>query len=343
MRSSICVLSFTLIAAAVWPGWARAETEALPPLPRPVASLGAAVSDGWLYVYGGHCGKTHNYDTDTVIGTFQRLKLADGKTWEALPGGPAVQGLALVAHGGKIYRLGGMQPKNQPGTPTDNYSLSSCARFDPATKKWEALPDLPAGRSSHDAVVCQDKIYVVGGWHMQGKGQRSQWHTTALVLDLTQQPLRWEIIEQPFARRALTAAVHDGKVWVFGGMGDGARVHLTVNVYDPARRTWTTGPDIPGQRHNGFTPASCVLNGALYVSPADGVIYRLSQNGTAWVEAGQLKQRRLVHRLVAGDNVLLAVGGAFQGTNVGRLESVQPSAASAAAPVSTRAAAPRSE
>ena len=36
--------------------------------------------DGYLYLYGGHAGKTHSYDTATVLGTFHRLKL-DGGTW----------------------------------------------------------------------------------------------------------------------------------------------------------------------------------------------------------------------------------------------------------------------
>jgi hypothetical protein len=136
--------------------------------------------------------------------------------------------------------------------------------------------------------------------------------------------------------------VHEVKIWVFGGMGDGARTSSTVNVYDPARRTWTTGPAIPGQRRNGFTPACCVLNGELYLSPADGVIYRLEQNGTTWAEVGQLKQRRLVHRLVASGNGLLAIGGAFQGTNVEWLERVLPSAA-AAVPRASKSGPARSE
>src|SRR5262249_9389231 len=115
------------------------EVEEYPALPRAVSSFGAAVADGWLYVYGGHGAKTHQYSTEAVLGTFHRLKLSDPRAWEELPGGPAIQGLALVAHKGKLYRLGGMQPLNKPGEKADNHSLASCACFDPATKKWEKL------------------------------------------------------------------------------------------------------------------------------------------------------------------------------------------------------------
>ena len=76
------------------------------PLPRAVSSFGAAVAEGWLYVYGGHCGKSHVYSTADVLGTFRRLNLNDGKTWEDLPEGPPLQGLALAAYKGKLYRIG---------------------------------------------------------------------------------------------------------------------------------------------------------------------------------------------------------------------------------------------
>src|SRR5687767_10100869 len=78
------------------------------PLPHRIASFGACVCDGWLYVYGGHTGKTHTYSTDDVTGRFFRIRLGGGDRWEELPAGPACQGLALLEHRGQIYRIGGM-------------------------------------------------------------------------------------------------------------------------------------------------------------------------------------------------------------------------------------------
>ena len=49
------------------------------------------------------------------IEAFRLVKLDGGTKWEELPGGPKAQGLGLAAHGGKVYRVGGMQPKNAPG------------------------------------------------------------------------------------------------------------------------------------------------------------------------------------------------------------------------------------
>src|SRR5688500_12139998 len=104
MKRTALALVLCLTAPALAPA---GETE-FPPLPQAVSSLGAAACDGWLYVYGGHSGKTHSYSTDTVVGTFRRLKIDGGKRWEDLPGGPIAQGLALVEHKGKLYRIGGM-------------------------------------------------------------------------------------------------------------------------------------------------------------------------------------------------------------------------------------------
>ena len=123
-----------------------------PPLPNAVSSFSAAVADGFVYFYGGHTGTAHTYSTETVTGKFRRLDLANpAKGWEELAEGPPLQGLALVAHEGRIYRIGGMQPMNKPGEKADNRSTASCAVYTPRTNRWEPIADMPAGRSSHDA------------------------------------------------------------------------------------------------------------------------------------------------------------------------------------------------
>lgn len=315
-------LAFFTTLLAVLPA---AAAEPFPDLPRAASSLGAAVAGDWLYVYGGHCAKTHTYSTDAVLGAFYRVRLSAPAAWEKLPTGPPAQGLALVAHQGKLYRIGGMQPRNKAGDKADNHSLASCACYDPALGKWAPLPDLPEPRSSHDAVVVGDKLIVAGGWNLQGAGKSNVWHTTALVLDLGKSPLRWEALKQPFTRRALAAAEHAGKVYVIGGIGEDAKTVLTVNVFDPATGAWTTGPDLPSPRRNGFSPGACSTGGRLYVTPSDGRVLRLSAKHDAWEEAGELKQSRIVHRMTPGaGGALIVVGGAAGGDNVALTEAIVP-------------------
>lgn len=296
-----------------------------PPLPQAVSSFGAVTLDGYVYVYGGHAGKTHSYAVETTSSKFQRMSIADpAKGWQELPGGPHMQGLALVAHNGSVIRIGGMQPQNKAGEPANNVSLATVARFDVKANKWTPLPDLPANRSSHDAVVVGDKLIVVGGWHMNGAGKMNSWHTSTLILDLSKPDAKWESVKQPFVRRALTAAVLNGKVYVIAGLtGDGGTSH-DVNIFEPESKTWSEGPKLPGDRMNGFTPAAAVLDGQLYVSPADGTLYRLA--GEKWETVGALKTPRFVHRIVPiGKGKLLALGGASKGGNVAETELLLPS------------------
>jgi N-acetylneuraminic acid mutarotase len=320
MRHGTTPAAVVMLAALARP----AAAGEFPPLPQAVSSFGAAVAGGHVYVYGGHAGKTHTYSTQSTVGTFRRLDLADPKKgWEDLPGGPHLQGLALVAHHGTVIRIGGMQPRNRPGDPADNHSIASVARFDPATKRWEDLPDLPAPRSSHDAAVVGDTLVVAGGWRMNGAGKSSAWHDTALLLDLSRPGAKWEAVPQPFERRALTAAALDGKVYVIAGLTPDAGTAHAVNVFDPVTRKWSEGPKLPGDRLNGFTPAAAALDGALYVSPADGTVYRLA--GDKWEPAAALRTPRYVHRLVPiGGGRLLALGGASKAGNVAASEVVEP-------------------
>lgn len=301
---------------------AEVAPASLPALPVAVASHGAIVSDGYLYVYGGHSGKTHTYSNKDVIGTFQRLKLAGGTRWEALPGGPIAQGMNLTAHRGQVIRVGGMQPRNEPGQPADNHSLTACAAYHPATGKWSALPALPSGRSSHDVVTVGDKLVVVGGWDQKGAGEKPVWHDTTAVLDLAAKGPQWRTLPQPFQRRALTAVASGSKVYVLGGLTAEGSASPRVDILDTTTGKWTTGPDLPGKSRVGFSPAATVVGTRLIVSTSDGEINALSTSGTAWTKVGQSKTKRRVHRLVPhGDGVLL-VGGATGGGMIADLEFV---------------------
>ena len=318
----VALACLTTAAAAAEP---RTEAKSFAPLPLAVSSFGAAVVDGYVYVYGGHAGKTHEYSTDSVSHKFYRLKLDEGKVWEELPGGPGLQGLALVAYKGHIYRVGGMQPRNAPGADADNVSVATCACYNPAAKTWENLPDMPAGRSSHDAVMAGSKLIVVGGWDMKGGDKESEWHSSALILDLDKQPLKWETVKQPFVRRSLTAAALDGKVFVMGGINEEDSIELKVDVFDSANNRWTLSTPLPGPKSNGFSAASCVADGQLNVSLGDGKVARLKADGTAWQEVAKLKQPRIVHRMVAAnDHLLLVLGGASKNGNVTMTETVKP-------------------
>jgi hypothetical protein len=81
-----------------------------------------------------------------------------------------------------------------------------------------------------------------------------------------------------------------------------------------------------------------VAGAQLYVNPADGKLYRLSQDGNSWDECGAVENPRVVHRMVpARRDLLLVLGGSSRAGNVAVTETIVPltkPSVSAAAPES---------
>lgn len=299
----------------------KIQLQELPPLPEGVSSFGGAVADGWLYVYGGHIGIAHEHSADNLSKAFRRLNLAEPQEgWEELPMRQPLQGVPMVAHDGKLYRVGGLSAKNAKGEDADLESVASVECFDPATKKWTELPSLPEGRSSHDAIVSNGKIYVVGGWTL--KKDEQNWLTSALVLDLKDPSAGWkELPAPPSERRALAVAAARGKIYALGGMNSEDTPVGDVFVYDVASDSWSAGPAMPGNARMAFGMAAWGEGDDLFATKLDGSVYRLNKAGDAWDEVGKLPLGRFFHRLLpASDNELLVVAGANMG--VGHLDGV---------------------
>ena len=297
-------------------------------LPEAVTSFGAATSDGWLYVFGGHKGERHAYSADMVSGSFHRLRLNDGRAWEALLSAPPAQGLAMVAHSGSIYRIGGMAARNPAGVKQDLFSMTLVQRFDPRRARWQELPPLPAPRSSHDAITIGDKLYVAGGWQLAGGTNRPSWHATALVLDLRNPAAGWREFSQPFQRRALALAALGSRLFCIGGMDSDNQTTLAVDIYDTAKGEWTKGPDLPAGKHKGFSCSAIAQNGRIYASAYKGDLLRLAEDGRSWEIVGRLQNPRMSHRLVtAGASQLIALGGEDSEGKTPSLELLTPAAA----------------
>jgi len=292
-----------------------------PNLPTPLSSFGAAVVGEYLYVYGGHAGQAHSYSRETTQNKLRRLHLGQPQQWEELPTGPKLQGLALVAHGENLYRIGGMQPQNAKSEKPDTRSQAICAKFDTIAKLWTEIEPLPEPRSSHDAVVVGDSLFVFGGWQLNGLAGKTDWHDHGFRLDLTNPGSGWHRIDQPFRRRALTMAARAGKVYVIGGMTEAGKVECTVNVFDAESEIWSDGPPLPVEGSHGFTPAAATLGERLYVAPANGKVYRLE--GDHWQEVATTKDHRFSARMVASlENHLIILGGASSNGLLATCESV---------------------
>jgi N-acetylneuraminic acid mutarotase len=282
-----------------------------PPIPEKVTSFGAAVLDGQLYIYGGHTGGAHAYDKNSQANTLRRLDLGKPKAWQALAQGPGLQGLALVACNGKLYRVGGFTAKNEKGDDHDLWSQAGVACYDPATNQWTDLSPLPEPRSSFDSAVLDKKIYVIGGWKLAGD-EEEHWHKSACVLDLSAATPQWQKIpEPPFQRRALAVAAFDGKIYVIGGMQQEGGPTKQVDIFDPQTGKWSQGPSLHGERMDGFGPSAFATGGRLYVSTYSGSLQQLAKDGQSWEIVRDLERARFFHRMLPlSDSQLISVGGA---------------------------------
>lgn len=304
----------------------------LAPMPETVTSFGAVTSDGWLYVFGGHKGERHDYSADKVSGSFHRLKVSEGRSWETLPAAAPSQGLPLVAHDGVVYRTGGMAARNPAGTKQDLFSTAHFQRFDPRGGKWLALTPLPAPRSSHDAVVIGDKLYVAGGWSLAGGTNKPVWPASALVIDLKNPGAGWAEFSQPFQRRALALAGHGSRLYCIGGMNSDNQTTLAVDIYDTKTGQWSKGPELPPGKHKGFSCSAITQNGRIYANMFQGDLLRLALDGSVWEVVGRVRHPRLAHRIVAaGATQLIALGGEDGEEKRADLELLTPSATPRAA------------
>lgn len=284
----------------------------LPPAPLEVTSFGAAIVDDQLFVYGGHTGRAHSYSRDEQSDQLWSIELGAGQaaTWKQLAPDDRVQGHALVAHGGDLYRVGGFTAVNEAGEEADLQSQDSVRRFDVTAGTWSTLPSLPEPRSSLDAAVLGDSIYVVGGWQLAGGSDDAHWHETAYRLDLTDIDAGWQAIAQPgFQRRALTLAAYRGRLYVMGGMTADQEITQEVAVYNPADDTWTAGPALPGEGMMGFGAAACTLGAKLFVSVAGGELLQLNDAGDGWVQLACADVGRIFHEMLPHEDRLLLIGG----------------------------------
>lgn len=298
-----------------------ASTE-LPDVPKGITSFGAAAIGDSVYVYGGHWGGAHHYWQEGQSNELLRLNAGESK-WEQLAGGPRRTGTAMVAHGGKLYRIGGFEARNAEADDADLHSMDDVQRFDPATGKWEDFVAMPVPRSSHDAAVLENTIYVVGGWNLQQRGE-GKFLDTMLTLDLSAAKPEWKTATVPFKRRALSVAVHDGKVYAIGGMLEKGGPTTKVSVYDPQSQKWSDVSSLHGQPKEGFGNTSFEVNRKLSVVTRSGAIQQLNEDDKSWSIAGYLKSPRFFSRLlpISGGRGIVIAGADMGSGKVNNTEII---------------------
>jgi hypothetical protein len=104
-----------------------------------------------------------------------------------------------------------------------------------------------------------------------------------------------------------------------------------VAVFDVAQGSWTSGPDIPSGKFQGFACSAIAQDGRIFANTFKGDLLRLSTDGMTWEVVGRLEHPRMAHRLVtAGTTQLIALGGEDGESKRPELELLTPSVPAAA-------------
>lgn len=302
---------YTTLTLRNVPSQFQSAKHKLPELPQGITSFGGAIVADTFYAYGGNYGSAHDYTNEEQSNDLWALNLADGTEWKKVSTGLRLQGLAMVAHNGLLYRVGGFTAMNKGVEDQNLQSQASVAQFNPQTGVWKELPPLPEPRSSHDAAVLGDTLYVAGGWNMPGKDKDAVWHKTAWKIDLSRRDAQWKTIAAPpFQRRALSLGAWNGKMFCIGGMKMKGGPTTVTNVYDPATDSWSDSPSLLGTGMDGFGTSAFACAGELYVSTISGSLQRLTADNGKWEFVSQLDHPRFFHRMLPWkDASLIAVGG----------------------------------
>ncbi|MEM7012335.1 MAG: PQQ-binding-like beta-propeller repeat protein [Verrucomicrobiota bacterium] len=307
------ILPLNLLFLAVACAYAGVSTQP-PPISQRISSFGACLSDGYVYVYGGHTGEAHDHSRDNLSADFLRYPLNEPDAeWEMLPEDKAVQGTSLVGWNGLVIRVAGMYATNAPEDKAVMFSTDAVRCYDPKAKAWSDWPSLPGKVSSHDAMVMDDVLYVVGGWTLDGDGD-GVWHEHGWSLNLKNRDEGWkDLPPMPAIRRAGTLAAAGGELWFVGGISDGEGLSAASFAYNPEKSSWREGPELPlNSRIKAFGCSTFSSEGKLFTSGMDGVLYSLDPAGSEWVATAVNHQRgRIFHRSVpVADGYFWTIAGA---------------------------------
>jgi N-acetylneuraminic acid mutarotase len=192
-----------------------------PSLPERRGGGGLAVVGRRLHCFGGY-----KADRNTNAGDHWSLSLEGGKDWKREAGLPDPRGHVTAAVlEGKIYALGGCH-----GHDITQIDVNSCHRYDPATKKWRKIANLPDGRSHFESstIVFKDRILVLGGRCNSSKPAKG---IMGDILEYDPKADRWQVVGTiPQKLLAPSAAIIGERIVVTGGGLNNPRP-LTANTW----------------------------------------------------------------------------------------------------------------
>jgi unsaturated chondroitin disaccharide hydrolase len=251
---------------------------------------------------------------------FESYRLENGQ-WRQLRDIPeAITHAAVAADDadGRLWLVGGYLGKygGDGRFYGQTFGVSRVWYYDVGRERFMIGPSLPVDRAAGGAEIVGRTLYFFGG---ETRDRRADARDT-YALDLDNPSAGWtRKADMPLARNSFATAVHNGKIYAFGGQSGfdhGMTTHAQTMVYDPATDRWTMAASMPaGRSHQGSaavtTRGHAVLFGGLSahnVPERDVFAYDFAAN--QWQTIGQFDQPRAsLGGTLMDDNRIILTGG----------------------------------
>jgi N-acetylneuraminic acid mutarotase len=188
----------------------------LAPMPTARAGLAAAVVGNKLYAIGGRTGTTPG--SGAPLSCLEAYNIAAG-TWSPACGAPgalasmpvAAMDVAAIAHGGKIYVIGGAGGPDPAGP-----LLTTVQIYNVAKKTWSLGATMPTARANLALAQCGSVILALGG--RTGPAAFGPAVNSAVVEAYEIPKNAWVggLSPMPTAKSEHGAVNHGGKVYAIG-------------------------------------------------------------------------------------------------------------------------------
>lgn len=208
---------------------------------QPILDAAATVDNGIFYWFGG---LDANYNLQSSAYDYDPSTMATPAPLPTLPGGVALQSAAAATVDGQIYVTGGVTEAS--GTP----NVATFA-FDPAQQTWltQAPPGVSPSRADMASAVVGSDWYLFGGQALQGLYVNGG--SVPQSLDAPRSDVsilsggKWHVgAAMPTARSGAATLVLNGLIYVIGGAGELGLPSRAVEVYDPAKDSWSVRPPL---------------------------------------------------------------------------------------------------
>jgi len=231
------------------------------------ASAVYAPNVGKLFVFGG---------SEFALGTVSNVtRIYDIATNKWSTGAPMPDVRAFMGSGyfnGKIYLVGGYTTGNV------DPAFAQVWEYDPAANTWNtSRRSMPLALGGAGSGVINGHLYIAGGRDINNTNYNTLYDYDIAADTWTQRA------NLPEGTNVPSSAVIGGQLWIVGGgnpflgsdafpragqKGDAPDTSNTLQIYDPATNSWSTGPSM--NEFRSFAAGCAIGNTAVAVGGYDG-------------------------------------------------------------------------